>query len=213
MNRMNIKGTRAWGFTEERMMVSPKLVPVTSLHSGYWKVPGSLLPLWERMQLFKSKDLAAAEMCGTRGSCLIGQTDRLRFGVSVNIPGCSWLRVTVWFTTETWYNLELTKLGLGTDFLYKMRIIQSSQISYSSSKWICSTLGNWYIVKTLTKNLTAIPAASIVQGVGCYPVISRCPLPSPLFPMCCHIPVPDELTHHSSVCFEDRENSEEETGK
>ena len=91
-NRTNIKGTGARGFMEKGMMVSPKLVPLNSLHSCHWKVPGSLPSLWERMQLFKSKDLAAAEMHGTRGSCLIGPTDSLRFGVSVPskyIPACS----------------------------------------------------------------------------------------------------------------------------
>lgn len=58
-NRLNIKGTGARGFLEQGMMVSPKLVPLNSLHSCHWKVPGSLLSLWERRQLFKSKDLAA----------------------------------------------------------------------------------------------------------------------------------------------------------
>lgn len=73
---MRIYGKKNDGF--------PKISP-----SYLWKVPGSLLSLWERMQLLKSKDLAAAEVCGIRGSCLTGQTDSLRIGAAVNIPGCS----------------------------------------------------------------------------------------------------------------------------
>lgn len=175
---------------EKGMMVSPKLVPLSSLCSCHWKVPGSLLSLWERMQLFKSKDLATAEVHGTRGSCLIGPTDSLRFGVSVPskyIPACSSLAQSYCLI----YNRDVVQLRtyqvrtyLGTNIPYKIRIIKSSQISYSSSKGICSILGNWYIVKTLAKNLTAIPAASTEQGVLCYPIISRCPFPSPLFLMC-----------------------------
>lgn len=57
-------------------MVSPKLVPLNSLHSCHCKVP--VLSLWERVQFFKSKDLGAAEVHGTRGSCLIGPTDSFK---------------------------------------------------------------------------------------------------------------------------------------
>jgi len=60
---------------EKGMMVSPKLVPFNSLHSCHWEVPGLLLSLSEKIELFTCKDLGAAEMRGTRGSCFIGPTD------------------------------------------------------------------------------------------------------------------------------------------
>lgn len=86
---------------------------------------------------------------------------------------------------------------LGTNIPYKIRIIKSSWISYSSSKWICSILGNWYTVKTLAKNPKALPAASPVQEVECCPLMSR--FMSHLH--CCHITVLDYFTPHSSICF------------
>lgn len=157
MNRLNIKGTGARGFMEKGTMVSPKLVPLNSLCPCHWKLPDLLLSLEEGIQLFESRDLAAAEMHGTRERSSMGPTDSLRLGVSVpskSVPACSSL-AQIYCLIYSRDMVQLTtyqvRPALGTNVPHKVRIIKSSWISYFSSKWICLILGNQFIVQIPAK--------------------------------------------------------------